>query len=86
MSIKLDLSKFKHISSDDKSTTLEHKDGHRLCLAHGGLSKDNKKQLEALAKAAKSEEPVKMAEGGKPEKGFLEKAGEALDSIADSHL
>ncbi len=83
MSIKLDLSKFKHISSDDKSTTLEHKDGHRLCLAHGGLSKDNKKQLEALAKAAKSEEPVKMAEGGKPEKGLLERAGEALDSIAD---
>ena len=47
--IKLDLKQFKHMSSTDKSTTLQHKDGHSLTLAHDGLSKDNQAQLKALA-------------------------------------
>ena len=52
--IKLDLKEFKHKSSDDKSTTLQHKDGHTITLAHKGLSKDNQAQLKALAEMGKS--------------------------------
>lgn len=50
-SIKLDLSQFSHLSSDDKSTKLQHKDGHVLELAHKKLSEAAQKQLEALAQA-----------------------------------
>lgn len=46
--IKLDLSKFKHVKTDDKFTTLQHKDGHILTMAHGGLSDESKQQLDAL--------------------------------------
>jgi len=44
----LDLKKFKHIESDDKMTTLKHKDGHELKIAHKSLSPEFQKQLEAL--------------------------------------
>lgn len=50
----LDPSKFKHVKSDDTSTTLEHKDGHVLNIMHNTLSKENRKQLEAMAAASKS--------------------------------
>lgn len=53
--IKLDLNSFKHIGSDKHSTTLEHKDGHRLTLAHNALSHESKSQLEALRKAERKE-------------------------------
>lgn len=54
-SIKLDLSKFKHHSSDKSTTTLVHeKDGHQITLAHKALSPENQKQLAALAKIASS--------------------------------
>lgn len=72
--IKLDLRKFKHLDSDDKSTTLQHPDGHSITLAHHALSPEAQKQLMQLAKASqtpvdKSEEtadktPRKMADGG----------------------
>lgn len=53
MSIKLDLSKFKHVKSDDKTTTLRHdKDGHEITLAHKALSKDNQAALAKLAEMA----------------------------------
>ncbi len=94
MSIKLDLSKFKHVSSDDKSTTLEHKDGHRLCLAHGGLSDANRAQLQALAKASMPGDKVSKAESKQAtqgsvkmeaEGGIIDKAMNYLDSAADSN-
>lgn len=50
MSVKLDLSQFKHVKSDDKSTTLKHKDGHLLTLAHNVLPKPHQEQLKALSK------------------------------------
>lgn len=45
----IDLSKFKHLKSDAKSTTLQHKDGHTMTLAHNVLSKPNQEALKALA-------------------------------------
>jgi len=66
--IILDLSHFKHLKSDDKSTTLQHKkDGHTITLAHNALNPDNQKQLQALAKIPQeySQSVDKnMAEGG----------------------
>jgi hypothetical protein len=63
--MKIDLSQFKHVESNDKTTTLEHKDGHRIILAHGALPKEYKAQFEELAKNAKpkAEQPKKYAQG-----------------------
>lgn len=69
----LDPKKFKHIKSDDKSTTLQHKDGHVLTIAHNILSPKMKAQLQALSnvgKEAQTEDQadesrsVKMSKGG----------------------
>lgn len=73
MSIKLDLKQFKHVKSDDKSTTLQHADGHQLTLAHKALSKESQGALQALAKMSQDaktpvqeqEQTAKMASGGK---------------------
>ncbi len=54
-SILLDLKKFKHIKSDDKSTTLQHKQlGHTITLHHNVLSSDNQKALKALSQSSRS--------------------------------
>lgn len=51
--IPLDFKKFKHIKSDDKTTTLQHpKDGHTITLVHKALSAQNQEQLKALSKIA----------------------------------
>ncbi len=55
-----DFKKFKHVSSDDKTTTLRHDKGHELKIAHSALSPNMRKQLEAL----RGSEPTKQAEGG----------------------
>lgn len=44
----LDLRKFKKVSSDKHTTTLEHPDGHRISIAHSKLKGDLKTQLEKL--------------------------------------
>lgn len=64
--IALDLKKFKHVKSDDKSTTLQHADGHILTMANKALSPEFQEQLSALAKSSEcKEEPAeKMADGG----------------------
>lgn len=80
-SIKLDLSKFKHIKSNGHSTTLEHqKDGHTITLAHKALSPENQKHLAALSKIAqedsmpgdkaeaKEDKAQQLADGGKVQK------------------
>jgi hypothetical protein len=73
--IALNLKEFKHLKSDDKSTTLQHKDGHILTLAHKSLSPESQQQLSALsgiAKQAQTPEQAneardqKMARGGAP--------------------
>lgn len=68
--IKLDLKKFKHVKSDDKTCTLRHSDGHELTVAIKALSKPMQEQLNALKAHTKesAQEPkqdTKMyAEGG----------------------
>lgn len=60
--INLDLKLFKHVKSDDKSTTLSHKDGHELTIAHKGLSPEAKSQLEALRPKEEPKEQVAAEE------------------------
>lgn len=88
--VKLDLSKFKHVSSDDKSTRLKHEDGHFLVLAHKALNKNSKAQLSALSKipaeaqtATQSNEAdnrMPMADGGEADS----KDKGILNTIADT--
>lgn len=52
----LDLSKFKKMASDGKSTTLKNAEGHKIIIAHHALSPAMKKQLESISK--------KYADGG----------------------
>lgn len=59
--IALDLSQFSHVKSDKNTTTLRHKQGHELTLAHKSLSPEYKKALEQLACGGS----VKMNDGGK---------------------
>ncbi len=44
----MDLSKFQKISSTDRKTTLKHKDGHFMVIAHGKIDPELRKGLEAL--------------------------------------
>ena len=62
--IGLDLSKFKHVKSDDKSTTLKHYEGHEIKLAHNKLSKAHQEALKAMAMKASSK--AEAAGDGKP--------------------
>lgn len=73
----LDPKMFKHVKSDHKSTTLQHKQGHVVTIAHNVLSPKMQTQLKALANVGKEDQteaqsqeaqdqqPRKMAEGGK---------------------
>lgn len=44
----LDLSRFKKVSSDKKTTTLRHAKGHEIHIAHSGLTPKMKEQLDCL--------------------------------------
>jgi hypothetical protein len=46
--MKMDVSKFKKISSDDKKTVLKHPRGHEIVIAHSAVSPSTRKQLHAL--------------------------------------
>lgn len=59
--VSLDLKQFQHVKSDDKTTTLRHKDGHELTIAHKALSPEYQEQLKALHT---------FAEGGAVDKHF----------------
>lgn len=92
MSIKLDLTKFRHIKSDKTSTTLRHKDGHELTVSHKALSPENKVQLEALSKIAKDHQtPLqadqmkhKMAKGGDVKEPEHQRQGrEAAEKVSE---
>lgn len=56
--MKIDLKKFKKISSDHKSTVLQHPEGHKITVAHGALNKSMRDALEKLPT-----QPMKLAEG-----------------------
>lgn len=60
--MKFNLNKFKKVSTDEKSTVLEHPSGHSIRIAHGALSPQMKKDLAALPMATPPKTP--MAEGG----------------------
>ena len=63
--INLDLKKFKHVKSDDKSTTLKHADGHELTISHKGLGPEFKAQLSALSGVAKDAQTPEQADSAK---------------------
>ncbi len=64
----LNLSTFRKIASDKKTTTLQHEDGHQIKIMHGALPTLQRKALEKLPMHAMADEaPKKMAEGGKVE-------------------
>lgn len=58
----LDPKNFKHVKSDSKTTTLQHKDGHILTIAHNALSKETKAQLDALSKVSKEDETIPQSQ------------------------
>jgi len=58
----LDYSKFKKVASDKDSTTLKHRDGHELKIAHKGLSDKHRDELHRLPMAKGGE--VKYYAGG----------------------
>ncbi len=77
----LDLSKFKKLSSDGKSTTLKHPEGHKIIIAHHAVSPAMRKQLDSLPKkyadGGDTEEPVQrfayageVEGGGNPDTGI----------------
>ncbi len=76
--INLDLSQFKHVKTEKGMTTLRHKAGHELKLAHSSLSPDNQKQLAALSKIAKDTETPLQADSQKHNQ--MAKGGDVLDS------
>jgi len=61
--MKMDVSKFKKLSSDDKQTVLKHPRGHQIIIAHNALSPDLKKQVKQLPDS----EEEGYAEGGEVE-------------------
>lgn len=46
--MKLNLAKMKKISGDEKSSTFQHEDGHKIIIAHSALPALQQKQLKAL--------------------------------------
>ena len=63
----LDPNKFKHVESDENTTTLQHPAGHQIKIAHNAVSPKIKTQLEALASASKKPnygKVIQKAEGG----------------------
>lgn len=76
--MRMDLSKFKFVSSDGKTTTLKHPRGHVITIAHANLEPEHKVAFEAMAKAANQptaesqkkaskHSPKMMADGGEVE-------------------
>lgn len=58
----LDLSRFKKVGSDKKTTTLRHAKGHEIRIAHSGLTPKMREMVDALEK---HEDPKMMAGGGR---------------------
>lgn len=87
MSIKLDLSKFKHMSSDKHSTTLQHPNGHTITLAHKSLNEENRKQLEAMAKGGqiKSQNEIKDKEHNESLEKQRKENNEQHDKFMSEH-
>jgi len=87
----LDPKKFKYLKSDEHSTTLQHKDGHTMTIAHSVLSPKNQTVLKALASVPQQEDK-KMAKGGPVEQSTpgptmsSNSVGYADGGSVDAHL
>ncbi len=57
----LDLSRFRHVASDNKTTTLRHSKGHEIKIANSALTP---KMREKIATLQAEPEPVKLYAGG----------------------
>lgn len=62
--MKLNLSKFRKISSDDNISTLQHPAGHTFRVVHSALSPANLKELKSLPLHPIEKTPAKLADGG----------------------
>src|SRR6202051_4082371 len=71
----IDPKMYKHIKSDDKSTTLQHKHGHVLTIAHNILNPDMKAQLQALSKAPEQDETATQREEASAPYGKVSRQG-----------
>lgn len=60
----LDPKQYKYLKSDDKTTTLQHKRGHTVTVAHNVLSPKNQAILKALAATDSQQQPQQKADGG----------------------
>lgn len=79
----LDPKQYKYLKSDDKTTTLQHKKGHTVTIAHSVLSPKNQAILKALSKVGPQDatpdqteeaKDQKMAEGGQPKEPTIKPA------------
>jgi hypothetical protein len=72
----MDFSKFKRVSSDGKSTTMKHEDGHSITIAHNSLSPKFRAMLAALPGASATpgqasearNQGIRLADGGEAKK------------------
>jgi hypothetical protein len=58
----LDPKMYKHVKTDDKTTTLQHKQGHVITIAHNVLSPKMQSQLKALANIGKEDQTNSQAQ------------------------
>jgi hypothetical protein len=86
--LPIDLKGFKKSSSDKHTTTLVHKNGHEIKLAHKALSKEMRDNLEKLpmAEGASKKSPDVRAERKEKEKAALQKFadGGQVEEAADA--
>jgi len=87
--VKLNLSKFKKVSSDKDYTTLRHSDGHEMKLAHKPLSKGHRKALDSLEMVSDANNPKlqqsKMADGGEVSDDEIIAKKKAVDEYNKTH-
>jgi hypothetical protein len=81
--VSLDLSQFKHVKSDDRTTTLKHRDGHILTIANKALKPEHQQQLSALSGVSKqSQTPDQSMEA----RAQMAGGGDAKDHKPESML
>jgi hypothetical protein len=67
MPFKMEMTKFRKVASDKNSTTMEHPDGHKIIIAHSGLSPKLRSALAELPIMSATQDQKKemsMAAGG----------------------
>lgn len=80
----IDFSRFKKVSSDKKTTTLRHTNGHELKIAHSALTPKLREQLECLPQH--DEKVTRFKEGGEVEKKEKETEKDDIDPASPAPL